>query len=387
MTSQHQLSTTRIKVLRVALVFAALSYLSAWGRDHAHGIEGEFNAIAYPLGTLVMLVTLAWAILSPQSDRIPAIAAISFQATYLLLQYYFSLFVFPGIVDVRSHMFPLAAWQPLMAVFCVVSLQRREALIAAAALLLPGAVLVIAYCVTTPQPIAPLDTKGMLIDAFVIAPATALVLMLSVFAAQQHLAEAQDAVDRSERLALSDELTQLPNRRAIKAVLERELARIRRNGGLLGLALMDIDDFKNINDFHGHAYGDEVLRATAERLSRTLRGSDYGGRWGGDEFMIALVDTDLAGLGVAGQRIHTACCGPMAPDGPPIRVSIGLAVAQPGDDVADLIKRADDALYEAKKGGRDRVVLAPHPNAQESQGPAAKGVARATEAELIDLGA
>jgi predicted signal transduction protein with EAL and GGDEF domain len=77
----------------------------------------------------------------------------------------------------------------------------------------------------------------------------------------------------------------------------------------------------------------------------------------------------------------------MAPDGPPIRVSIGLAVAQPGDDVADLIKRADDALYEAKKGGRDRVVLAPHPNAQESQGPAAKGVARATEAELIDLGA
>lgn len=373
MTSQSHFSTSRIRILRVALVFATLSYLSAWGRNHAHGIEGEFNSIAYPLGTLVMLATLAWAILKPQTYRIPAIAAISFQAIYLLLQYYFSLFVFPGIVDVRSHMFPLAAWQPLMAVFCVVSLQRREALIAAAALLLPGAVVVIAYCLTAPATTAPLDTKGMLIDAFVIAPATALVLMLSVFAAQQHLAEAQTAVDKSERLALSDDLTQLPNRRAIKAVLERELARVRRNGGLIGLALLDIDDFKAINDFHGHAYGDDVLRAIAERLNRTLRSSDYGGRWGGDEFMIALVDTDLAGLEIAGQRIHKACCGAIDPNGPPVRVSIGIAVAAAGDDVADLIKRADGALYEAKKGGRDRVVMAPRTNAPHGKSPIGQG--------------
>ena len=373
MTYQKQLSATRIRILRVALVFAALSYLSAWGRNHAHGIEGEFNAIAFPLGTLVMLATLGWAILKPQTYRIPAIAAISFQATYLLLQYYLSLFVFPGIVDVRSHMFPLAAWQPLMAVFCVVSLQRREALIAAAALLLPGAVLVIAYCLTTPLNVVPLDTKGMLLDAFVIAPATALVLMLSVFAAQQHLAEAQTAVDRSERLALSDDLTQLPNRRAIKVVLERELARARRSGGLLGLAVMDIDNFKTINDVYGHSYGDDVLRATAERLNRTLRTSDYGGRWGGDEFMIALVDTDVAGLEIAGQRIHKACCGALAPGGPAVRVSIGIAVAAAGDDVADLVKRADDALYEAKKGGRDRVFVARRATASQGESPIGRG--------------
>ncbi len=355
MTPQRRFFHLRIKVLRIALALAGFSFLNAAFRNHADGIEGQFNAIAFPLGTLIMVVTLAALVLRPRLYRALAAAALGWQGLYLALQFYFSLFIFPDVGDVRAHLFPLASWQPLMAVFCFVALDRRRALLASAGILGPPALLVATYCATQP---APWPTKSLLIDAFLVAPATAVVLMVAFFALQQRLADAHAAAAKSEQLALTDELTELPNRRALNALLQRELARIRRHGGVLGVALLDIDRFKQINDIHGHDQGDIVLRATAQRLAAALRDSDWAGRWGGDEFLVALVATDVDGLQAASERIRAACCAPATPETPAVEISAGLAVAVAGDAAEVVVKRADAALYAAKQAGRGRVVVA-----------------------------
>lgn len=152
-------------------------------------------------------------------------------------------------------------------------------------------------------------------------------------------------------LAEHDSLTGLFNRRRLEAELARELARARRSGVPVCVAVLDLDGFKAFNDTNGHAAGDELLRMLATSWSSQLRASDLLGRFGGDEFLALLPDCRREqGFEVVERLRRTgareATC------------SAGLAVSEPGDDVASLIARADRALYEAKRGGRDMLALA-----------------------------
>ena len=168
-------------------------------------------------------------------------------------------------------------------------------------------------------------------------------------------------VEESQRLAAVDPLTGVRNRRSLLEALGPELARTSRQGAAMSLLLLDVDHFKAINDRHGHAAGDVVLAGLGELLRRELRGVDLIGRWGGEEFVVALPELTLDDAARVAERLrqHIAALSLDDARGERLGVtaSIGVAEQLPGEDLQALIDRADRAMYTAKSQGRDRVVV------------------------------
>jgi len=168
-----------------------------------------------------------------------------------------------------------------------------------------------------------------------------------------------------ERQALVDGLTGLANRRQCEETLASELRRVERFGGSLAIVVADLDWFKDVNDRYGHPSGDAVLRDFAALLQETLRDIDLAGRWGGEEFLLILPGTNLAGGAQVAERIRLTLAGRIALStaGTPIPVtaSFGVAATPPATTAADLYSAADAALYEAKRNGKNRVETAPDP--------------------------
>jgi diguanylate cyclase (GGDEF)-like protein len=160
--------------------------------------------------------------------------------------------------------------------------------------------------------------------------------------------------DVAERKALFDALTGLRNRRAFDQDLSTEVARARRSGVTLTLVLADLDGFKEINDRWGHVHGDRCLRRVAGALSATLRGSDRGYRWGGDEFAALLPDTDTAGAERVCDRISSYVVGlqdgrdRVAPEGERLAISFGIVELGDGMGAIDMLEAADLALLTRK---------------------------------------
>lgn len=164
----------------------------------------------------------------------------------------------------------------------------------------------------------------------------------------------------ARREALMDPLTHLWNRRGASVLLKGAFANADQRGKPLALALLDVDNFKRINDTHGHQAGDEVLRRAASRLLSTVRGDDAICRLGGDEFLVLMVDTDSAIASRVAERIRRAITDTPIPtrDGAmTVSVSVGCTVRQPRDTatVDELLERADQALLQSKTAGRNRV--------------------------------
>lgn len=162
------------------------------------------------------------------------------------------------------------------------------------------------------------------------------------------------------RVAETDDLTGIPNRRHFLEMLEREAARARRHGRPLALLALDLDHFKRINDEHGHAAGDAALRRFAAICTEALRGEDVLGRMGGEEFVAFLPETDQDGAAATAERLRRAVAEDEVTAGAAsfrLTVSIGVAALAAGEVNAALM-RADRALYAAKTAGRNRVALA-----------------------------
>ena len=160
-----------------------------------------------------------------------------------------------------------------------------------------------------------------------------------------------------ERQALVDGLTGLANRRAANDALHAEAARAERLETPLSVVLADLDGFKDVNDEHGHAVGDAVLRAFAEVLRETLRESDLAGRWGGEEFLLLLPGADEEGAAQLAERVRIGMAARRIPSAPGLRVTASFGVAEYAGETTteQLVAAADDALYRAKRGGKDRV--------------------------------
>lgn len=182
--------------------------------------------------------------------------------------------------------------------------------------------------------------------------------MLALRMRQRELA---DAVAELERLAATDPLTGVPNRRAFMDRIGIELTRVQRYARPISVLILDIDRFKSVNDQHGHGVGDEVLCSVAHAMSRHLRATDFMARLGGEEFVVALPETSLADAAATAERIRAETAG-LKPSiqVPELRVtiSIGVAEALETDRIESLLEAADKALYLAKTSGRDQVQLA-----------------------------
>jgi diguanylate cyclase (GGDEF)-like protein len=164
----------------------------------------------------------------------------------------------------------------------------------------------------------------------------------------------------SRREAMIDPLTRLWNRRGASVMLKAALEEANQNKTPFAVALLDLDNFKRVNDTYGHQTGDEVLRKSASRFVRSVRGSDIVCRIGGDEFLLLMSDTDVASAKMTTERLcssMTATPVLTREAAVPMSISVGYTTYEAGEriDADDLLKRADLALLEAKGAGRDRV--------------------------------
>jgi len=161
--------------------------------------------------------------------------------------------------------------------------------------------------------------------------------------------------------ATRDPLTGAATRALLEDMLEREASLVRRHGGALALLMIDVDRFKGINDRFGHPTGDRCLAAIAECIARRIRSSDVLFRYGGEEFCVLLPHTGEGGARRLAERVRTAVGTLRIPAGEETihpTVSLGVATVVPGDGAAELLSRADAALYRAKRSGRNRVSAA-----------------------------
>ena len=161
--------------------------------------------------------------------------------------------------------------------------------------------------------------------------------------------------------ATSDALTGLPNRLKLADVFERERAHALRNGTPLSLVFVDIDHFKQINDRFGHHVGDQVLVAFVELITRCCRKEDRLFRFGGEEFLLLLPNTEAEGLRTAAQNLLSKVANDLHGPGGAVTVSIGGAILHSGEHWESWLQRADECLYRAKSEGRNRAVIADAP--------------------------
>ena len=182
--------------------------------------------------------------------------------------------------------------------------------------------------------------------------------MMELLAAETRIGELERALSEARAAALTDTLTGALNRRGFDAAYQRELARARRHGGQLALALIDIDDFKRLNDTLGHHVGDEALVHLVKVLRAALRPSDLLCRFGGEEFVLLLPDTALNEAAAAVSRFQGQLAANRITDNKEVFLTFSAGVVVQGLDEAleDSLRRADAATYAAKRAGKNCVV-------------------------------
>jgi diguanylate cyclase (GGDEF)-like protein/PAS domain S-box-containing protein len=183
---------------------------------------------------------------------------------------------------------------------------------------------------------------------------------VEVFTDQTERMEAIRRVEELTEIVFLDPLTGIGNRRYAEVVLEEKMAELSRYGFLFGVLFVDVDRFKEINDAHGHETGDAVLKMVATTLARSARALDFVGRWGGEEFVVLLSNVTDFNLPLVADRARRLVeHSELAATAGPIRatVSVGATLVRKGEAAADVLKRADALMYEAKSAGRNRVVV------------------------------
>ena len=184
---------------------------------------------------------------------------------------------------------------------------------------------------------------------------------LEVFHDESEFTELSEEAERARRDAVTDTLTSLPNRRFFDASIATRLENLARYGWDFGLLIVDIDHFKKVNDFHGHALGDEVLKVVARTLHGAVRAGDVISRWGGEEFAVLVETSNRARLEEAAERLRVLVeksevrCDASVLS---VTVSVGGALATSRDTAGSLFDRADDAVRAAKQAGRNRISIA-----------------------------
>lgn len=182
------------------------------------------------------------------------------------------------------------------------------------------------------------------------------------------------SLDEQRELARTDHLTGVANGRQFREAAEVEMERVGRYGGIFTVAFLDVDNFKEVNDSLGHDAGDRLIREIAQTLTSRLRRVDLVARFGGDEFVMLLPETDREEAGAALEKIRGSIRALADFYGPSVGASIGaVTFLEPPDSIDEMLRRADDAMYSAKDAGRDRVVSVTVPARAAKDGTASKG--------------
>ena len=352
-----------IDALMVATGLGLLSWtflMKPIAADPSLTLGSRLISLAYPLADVLLLVVLARLVASPGSRT----SAYWLLAAALLLQLGADV-VYAVLTTVASYSgglidagwmlsylcYGAAALHPSMRSLSEVApdrggrvTQRRLLLLAPVSLVAPGLLLY-------------QGARGVPVDWAALGLGSIALFLLVVARMSGLVAQVQDQATQLAALARNDALTGIPNRRAWDLDLVREMARARRSGVPLNVAVLDVDHFKRFNDEHGHQAGDLLLKAAAASWKSQLREGDMLARYGGEEFAALLAGCSLAEAAAILERVRA-----VTPLG--ATVSVGAVQWDGEESPEQLIGRADTALYHAKHRGRNQVVVGPTPDRQ-----------------------
>ena len=183
---------------------------------------------------------------------------------------------------------------------------------------------------------------------------------VEIFSDNSPAVQAKQQIESLEKLAMLDSLTHLANRRFLESAIKSRLEELRRQKWPSGMLFMDLDNFKTVNDTWGHDVGDRVLTMVAKTISGHTRVFDVCGRWGGEEFIVLVSNTDEATLQLIARRQRKLIASSILPvDGREVRItaSVGATMLRTEDDVESVVRRADLLMYESKKNGKNGVTF------------------------------
>jgi diguanylate cyclase (GGDEF)-like protein len=316
-------------------------------------VDNLFVANVYPLLT-VFLVALTYGLCSrrlsvPTAERLVFFAISSF----FLTQIAFAIHGAPDLPTARTELSESSFLNiGLLFMFAYLAYETRTALRLSLAIF--GAFLTIVSVRVLPEIAAGRHlSEGVGFLRTATSLAAGIVLLYALAQVKEQLAETRSTAEALDALAHTDPLTGLANRRRLHLALEGHFSEATDED--LAVILLDVDTFKRINDEHGHDVGDEVLQAVARVLQQELRATDMLGRWGGEEFLILASRTDAHQAHMPAERCREVLAASALDTVGPVTASFGVAARRPGDTSRTLLKRADDATYEAKRLGRNRV--------------------------------
>lgn len=343
------------RVYLAAFPFCMAALLSAWTFKYAAGRISWLEQILFP-ALSVCLSLVALALLNWRSERIIAFIERSlFAVVALWMIARFVDIVLIGPAAARSAaLADLLYWIPLVYVVAHLTFDRSGTLICAAFLTL---LLIIGL------PLALRDVHfGTINDSFVLLRFylgnIIYIVLLVAFAKLKDLyARAESHAQNMAKLANTDPLVGLPNRRQLQTSLSKELERAKRFGRALSIVFFDLDQFKRINDLHGHDRGDAVLRVVATVVKQQLRPSDEFGRWGGDEFMVIVPELGAFEAAQMANRVRTIIAAHEIESVGTATASFGVAAFPHFDSIDALLKAADRALARTKASGRNSVEI------------------------------
>lgn len=312
-------------------------------------LSGILSALAVSLAVLYL------------ASRTRRIAVVFIERTLLVLlavgfglMLWYDLYLLPLGADAQGAALSLFAWLPLVFVLVFLAMPDTVAVRYALGFLLFIVALTLPHGLQTRGGASPVE--GLLLPIQLYLSSAVLITALYFFSGfQKQIQQAEANAEAMRRLANTDALTGIANRRATEDALTLEMRRAERYRRPLGFIIIDLDDFKGINDRLGHLAGDEALVTLAQRLGHMLRASDTVGRWGGEEFVVITPETDLAATLRLAEVVRGYVSAHPLVGTAVVTASIGVTAYRPGDNPATLIARADAALYLAKESGKDQV--------------------------------
>jgi diguanylate cyclase (GGDEF)-like protein len=341
--------------LQLVCLFGAIGFfLGSTMVNNVSPEEARYNSETLPWMGAYLAFLFAAGFLKQVNSRLFNILSIGGAGVLLSFLVYSRLFVVPFIGDFRLQLDPISFWIPLVIIASYAFLDRKLASFIGVSYSL--VVMSIVYCylknenLLTPSGLAFqswLQHYVLGLPAFVAA-----LYVLSLFKEKLYEARLREKELLAE--AHTDQLTKINNRRGLDILIANAIANLSRNSLPFTAILIDLDHFKRINDIHGHATGDEVLKIAARVISKNLRQSEWCGRWGGEEFFIG-IHANLDAALQAAERFRASIAKTRGTNVPAITASFGVAEARPGESAESVLARADKALYAAKNAGRNSV--------------------------------
>jgi diguanylate cyclase (GGDEF)-like protein len=334
----------------VLMAILALSWVGsgiAWAMMESRGLSSAVLRVVFGLNLVFhpTVFVIVWRRLLPL--RIVDMSCLLFAAG--LCAACMALRLYSPAYGASIDLQPLYLWIPVIYVFVFTLAGHRSSLKISLAILALFIAISVPYLVLQVDP----PYGNFTVQLHVVS--AVLIAALYFFSSyQQRFQIAQLTVDELARLANTDELTKLANRRRMTEAIESELVRFARYGHTFSIILIDIDHFKTVNDRFGHGVGDQTLVALAARTTDVLRDVDTLGRWGGEEFVVILPETRFGETldKAAALCGHVAAAPLVGEHG--ITISCGVTSVTTGDTADSLLQRADEALYAAKRRGRNR---------------------------------